>query len=65
MSQENSEATFEISSSLSMGEPQWADYIKGTIFQYLADIEYGFSFNAVVVTSVPLGGGLSSSAALE
>mmetsp|Transcript_12139 Transcript_12139/g.16669 ORF Transcript_12139/g.16669 Transcript_12139/m.16669 type:complete len:475 (-) Transcript_12139:805-2229(-) len=64
-SQEPSVATFEINSNLSMGEPQWADYIKGTIFQYLPEIEAGFAFNAVAVTSVPLGGGLSSSAALE
>ncbi len=47
---------------LTPGKPLWANYMKGVI------ANFGFktpSFNAVVVTSVPLGGGLSSSASLE
>ncbi|XP_019499966.1 PREDICTED: galactokinase isoform X2 [Hipposideros armiger] len=49
--------------SLEPGTPRWANYVKGVIQHYPAAPLPGFS--AVVVSSVPLGGGLSSSAALE
>ncbi|KAM9208309.1 galactokinase isoform 2-T2 [Dugong dugon] len=49
--------------SLEPGTPRWANYIKGVIQHYPAAPLPGF--NAVVVSSVPLGGGLSSSASLE
>lgn len=58
-------AVFQINGSLKKGYPKWANYIKGTIFQYLSDLEDNFAFNAVIVSNVPLGSGLSSSAALE
>ena len=60
-------ATFELNHSLGKGQPEWANYVKGTLFQYLkkGDISENFSFNAVIVSNVPLGSGLSSSAALE
>lgn len=45
------------------GEPKWANYIKGVIANYLGATPP--NFEAVVVSSVPLGGGLSSSASLE
>lgn len=41
---------------------RWANYVKGVI------AHYGFpvpGFDAVINTNVPIGGGLSSSAALE
>ena len=44
------------------GKPLWVNYVKGVI------ANFGFqtpSFNAAIATSVPLGGGLSSSASLE
>ncbi|XP_028395632.1 galactokinase-like [Dendronephthya gigantea] len=47
---------------LAPGEPLWANYVKGVI------ANFGFktpSFNAAIASSVPLGGGLSSSASLE
>ena len=47
------------------GEPEWANYIKGTIAQYLPDLPAGAAFSAVIVSNVPVGAGLSSSAALE
>ena len=40
----------------------WADYVAGTIWA-LEPIEYGF--DAVIGTTIPVGAGLSSSAALE
>ncbi|XP_005407539.1 PREDICTED: galactokinase isoform X2 [Chinchilla lanigera] len=49
--------------SLEPGTPRWANYVKGVIQHYPASPLPGFS--AVVVSSVPLGGGLSSSASLE
>ncbi|XP_028342251.2 galactokinase isoform X2 [Physeter macrocephalus] len=48
---------------LEPGAPHWANYVKGVIQHYPAAPLPGFS--AVVVSSVPLGGGLSSSASLE
>lgn len=60
-----STATFEVNTKLSKGDPEWANYVKGTVFQYLKELPEGFAFNAVIVSNVPIGSGLSSSAALE
>uniref|UniRef100_H3CAN5 Galactokinase n=1 Tax=Tetraodon nigroviridis TaxID=99883 RepID=H3CAN5_TETNG len=48
---------------LSPGSPKWANYLKGVIQHYRAPPVPGF--RAVICSSVPLGGGLSSSASLE
>ncbi|VDI64233.1 galactokinase-like [Mytilus galloprovincialis] len=48
--------------SLSPGEPMWANYVKGVVANYKGPM---CSFDAVVVSTVPLGGGVSSSASLE
>ena len=56
---------FKIDHHLSKGAPSWANYVKGTIKQYVHDLPKGFAFNAVVVSNVPIGSGLSSSASLE
>lgn len=59
-------AIFRADKSLDQGEPGWANYVKGVVFQYLDDLPRdGCAFNAVIVSNVPLGSGLSSSAALE
>ncbi|XP_074778031.1 galactokinase isoform X3 [Athene noctua] len=50
-------------SPLSPGQPRWANYIKGVIQHYRGGPVPGF--NAVIASDIPLGGGLSSSAALE
>jgi galactokinase len=60
-----SSATFELNEDLKKGDPEWANYVKGTAFQYLNEIPAGSAFNAVIVSNVPIGSGLSSSAALE
>ncbi|XP_059621240.1 galactokinase-like [Phlebotomus argentipes] len=44
------------------GTPQWANYVKGVCHHFPHPIP---GFNAVIVSNVPVGGGLSSSAALE
>ncbi|GAB0197724.1 galactokinase [Grus japonensis] len=50
-------------SPLSPGQPRWANYVKGVIQHYRGGPVPGFS--AVIASDIPLGGGLSSSAALE
>lgn len=47
---------------LCSGMPKWANYVKGVIYNYGFPVP---GFDAIIVTNVPLGGGLSSSAALE
>ena len=56
---------FEISDKLAKGQPIWANYIKGTIYQYIKDLPKDAAFDAVIWSNVPMGSGLSSSAALE
>jgi galactokinase len=60
-----SRASFVINQDLGKGAPEWADYVKGSVFQYLNELPTGAAFNAVIVSDVPIGSGLSSSAALE
>ncbi|XP_069809432.1 galactokinase [Dendropsophus ebraccatus] len=55
--------TPSVGKPLTPGAPKWANYVKGVIQHYRAGPVPGF--NAVIATSVPLGGGLSSSASLE
>ncbi|XP_075996225.1 galactokinase isoform X3 [Genypterus blacodes] len=50
-------------SQLSPGLPSWANYVKGVVQHYRAPGLPGF--RALICSSVPLGGGLSSSASLE
>jgi len=48
--------------TLAKGEPFWANYVKGVLAQLDYDVP---GFDAAVASTVPIGGGLSSSAALE
>lgn len=52
-----------VEATASPGLPRWANYVMGVIHHYRARPIPGF--RAVVASSVPLGGGLSSSASLE
>eukprot|EP00924_Labyrinthula_sp_SR-Ha-C_P016244 maker-scaffold_52-snap-gene-1.9-mRNA-1 protein AED:0.02 eAED:0.02 QI:140/1/1/1/1/1/3/248/418 len=61
---------FSINGTLKSGEEKWFKYVQGVIYYYLDDIEKAtgskeISFQAAVFSTVPLGGGLSSSASLE
>ncbi|CAD5125785.1 DgyrCDS13997 [Dimorphilus gyrociliatus] len=47
---------------LEPGSPKWANYVKGVVAHFDGQL---LPFNAAIVSSVPLGGGLSSSASLE
>ncbi|XP_060567689.1 galactokinase-like [Ruditapes philippinarum] len=51
------------SSPLTPGTPKWANYVKGVVANYKGGPVPGF--DCVVVSSVPVGGGVSSSAAIE
>ncbi|CAO1408953.1 unnamed protein product [Diamesa serratosioi] len=53
--------TFD-STDLQPGLPKWANYIKGVVHNYGFPVA---GFDVVINTNVPVGGGLSSSAALE
>ncbi len=44
-------------------KPKWANYVKGVLANFHGKVDKGFK--AAIVSSVPLGGGLSSSASLE
>ncbi|KAF2897693.1 hypothetical protein ILUMI_08487 [Ignelater luminosus] len=44
------------------GKPKWANYIKGVVVNYIGEPP---TFQAVIISSVPTGGGVSSSASLE
>jgi galactokinase len=58
-------ASFSLRGGVQRGEPAWSNYVRGVVagFQRLKIPLTGF--NAVIDSDVPLGGGLSSSAALE
>ncbi|HZZ26633.1 MAG TPA: galactokinase [Pirellulales bacterium] len=58
-------ATLQVAGKISPGPVTWSSYVQGVIAGFVAR---GFSvpaFEAVILSNVPLGGGLSSSAALE
>lgn len=56
---------FTVDENLKPGEPMWANYVKGTVRQYVATLPPDAAFDIVVASNVPLGSGLSSSASLE
>ncbi len=58
-------ATINLGAPVERGEPKWANYVRGVIRGFQ---DRGFEvpgFDAWIVSSVPMGAGLSSSAALE
>ena len=55
----------DLSDRQEIGEPKWSNYLRGVI-QGFMELNYAIpGFDAFIVSSVPLGAGLSSSAALE
>ncbi|CAH0578996.1 unnamed protein product [Chrysodeixis includens] len=50
------------SSPLKPGTPAWANYVKGVVANFPGGVS---GFDAVIVTDVPIGSGLSSSASIE
>ena len=59
------EATISLDEKITLGEPKWANYARGVIHGFQERGHTIPGFDACFVSSVPSGGGLSSSAALE
>jgi galactokinase len=58
-------ATFNLRHQVQRGEPAWSNYVRGVVAGFQErGIKVG-GFNAVIDSTVPFGGGVSSSAALE
>lgn len=57
-----SRAEFDVTELSKPGVPKWANYVKGCIANFSHKLT---GFNAIIASSVPVGAGLSSSAALE
>jgi galactokinase len=58
-------ASLEVDGQIVPGEVTWASYVQGAVAGCLAKGLAPGSFEAIIHSDVPLGGGLSSSAALE
>jgi galactokinase len=58
-------AVFDVSKPQTEGEPKWSNYIRGVIRGFQDRGHHIPGFDACILSSVPGGAGLSSSAALE
>jgi galactokinase len=58
-------ATIDISASMTKGSPKWSNYISGVIAGFQNRGIIIPALDVAMISTVPLGGGLSSSAALE
>jgi len=58
-------AHFDVDDKLAPGNPSWSNYMRGVVAGFLQRGVYPGGFEAVVDSTVPIGAGLSSSAALE
>ncbi|MEI9961808.1 MAG: galactokinase [Limisphaerales bacterium] len=58
-------ATIDISSSVTKGQPKWSNYIRGVLAGFQNRGVKIPALDVAFLSTVPLGGGLSSSAALE
>lgn len=60
------EAIISLEDEQRPGQPSWANYLRGVLEGFRLQGSWPVpGFNAVIVSSLPIGGGLSSSAALE
>jgi galactokinase len=58
-------ATVDISAPVTKGRPKWSNYIRGVLAGFQNRGQKIPALDVVIISTVPLGGGLSSSAALE
>ncbi|CAN0422314.1 unnamed protein product [Ascophyllum nodosum] len=58
--------SFQADESLVPGKPEWANYVKGVVKEFMVKVPAGkcLEFTAVILGAVPIGGGVSSSASL-
>jgi galactokinase len=61
----NESATIEISAPITKGQPKWSNYIRGVLAGFQNRGQKIPALDVAFISTVPLGGGLSSSAALE
>jgi galactokinase len=61
----NQIAEFSIEKKIEQGKPAWANYMRGVAAEFLAAGIPLVGMDAVYVNTLPVGGGLSSSAAIE
>ena len=58
-------ASFGVRPKVERGEPSWSNYVRGVIAGFQTPGKKVPGFDAVIESSLPFGGGLASSAALE
>src|SRR5580692_7134156 len=58
-------ATIDVSAPVTKGQPKWSNYIRGVLAGFQARGVTIPALDVAFMSTVPLGGGLSSSAALE
>ncbi len=58
-------ATFSLRPKVAKGEPGWSNYVRGVIAGFQQRGKKISGFDALIESTVPFGGGVSSSAALE
>ena len=58
-------ARFSVRPKVEPGEPGWSNYVRGVIAGFPKSGKKLAAFDAVIESTLPLGGGLASSAALE
>jgi galactokinase len=58
-------AEIPLSGKLAKGEPKWSNYVRGPIALLLAKGVPMVGMDCLIVNTLPMGGGLSSSAAME
>lgn len=59
------ELIMESVANLCVQEKQWANYVIGVIVQFIKRQKFPTGFNLAITSDVPIGAGLSSSAAIE
>ncbi len=59
------EADLQVAGNIEPGQTSWSNYVQGVVAGFTGRGQEVPAFNALVRSTVPLGGGLSSSAALE
>ena len=58
-------AKFSLRASVTRAEPAWSNYVRGVVVGFQRNGHRVSGFDAVIDSSLPYGGGLASSAALE
>jgi galactokinase len=58
-------ATIDVSAPVTKGEPKWSNYIRGVLAGFQNRGQKILALDVAMISTVPLSGGLSSSAALE